>query len=126
MKVIGKIVRVLIAVPVMVLLIVVGSFTAVFFVSKDKPEDIYILNYAFVVEQGEDKKTDMWFVEKTQRENIEHGDNVVYYDGEYKSANAMLGYDGRLIFFDSDNLEAFVTVEDDMIVGKTLALWQQK
>ncbi len=126
MKVIGKIVRIIIAVLVMAVLIVVGSFTAVFFVSKDKPADIFILGYAFVAEKGEDEKIDMWFVRKTQLEKIEHGDSIVYYDGDYKSANAMIGYDGRLIFFDSDDLEVFVTVEDDALVGKTLALWQQK
>lgn len=126
MKIIGKIIRGIIAALVIAAVIVVSCFTAVFFVFKDNPSDIFIFDYAFVAQVGEDEKIDMYFVEKTKPEEIELGDCIVYYDGTYKSANAMIGYDGRLLFADSDDLELFVSVEDEAIVGKTLALWQQK
>ncbi len=126
MKIIGKIIRVIIALLTAAVIIVAGSFATVFFVSKDEPSDIFIAGYAFIAEKGDDGKIDLWFVRRAAEEDLENGDSIVYYDGAYKSANAMIGYDGRLIFFDSDNLESVVTVEDDAFVGKTVALWQQK
>lgn len=126
MKIIGKIIRVIIALLTAAVIIVAGSFATVFFISKDEPSDIFIASYAFIAEKGEDGKVDLWFVRRAAEEDLENGDSIVYYDGAYKSANAMIGYDGRLIFFDSDNLESVVTVEDDAFVGKTVALWQQK
>lgn len=126
MKIIGKIIRVIIALLTAAVIIIAGSFATVFFVSKDEPSDIFIAGYAFIAEKGDDGKIDLWFVRRAAEEDLENGDSIVYYDGAYKSANAMIGYDGRLIFFDSDNLESVVTVEDDAFVGKTVALWQQK
>lgn len=126
MKTIGKIIRLIIALLTAAVIIVAGSFATVFFVSKDEPADIFIAGYAFIAEKGDDGKIDLWFVRKAAEEDLENGDSIVYYDGAYKSANAMIGYDGRLMFFDSDNLESVVTVEDDAFVGKTVALWQQK
>lgn len=126
MKIIGKIIRVIIALLTAAVIIVAGSFATVFFVSKDEPSDIFIAGYAFIAEKGDDGKIDLWFVRRAAEEDLENGDSIVYYDGAYKSANVMIGYDGRLIFFDSDNLESVVTVEDDAFVGKTVALWQQK
>ncbi len=126
MKVISKIIRIVIALLTAAVLIVAGSFVTVFFISKDEPSDIFISGYAFVAEKGEDEKIDIWFIRRVAEENIDNGDGIVYYDGAYKSANAMIGYDGRLLFFDSDNLESIVTVEDGAFVGKTVALWQQK
>ena len=126
MKVIGKIIRTIILLLTVAVVAVVGSFAVAFFVSRDEPSDIYIAGYALIAEKGEDGKFDLWFVQSVDEENIESGDGIVYYDGTYKSANAMLGYDGRLLFFDSDNLESVVTVDDGALVGKTVALWQQK
>lgn len=126
MKVIGKILKSLILILTAAVVITVGSFATVFFVSKDEPKEIFIFDYALVAEKGEDEKIDVWFIRKTSSEYIEHGDGMVYYDGAYKSANAMLGRDGRIMYFDSDELDMSVTVGDDEIVGEILALWQQK
>lgn len=126
MKVIGKILKSLILILTAAVVITVGSFATVFFVSKDEPKEIFIFDYALVAEKGEDEKIDVWFIRKTSSEYIEHGDGIVYYDGAYKSANAMLGRDGRIMYFDSDELDMSVTVGDDEIVGEILALWQQK
>ena len=126
MKVIGKILKSLILILTAAVVITVGSFATVFFVSKDEPKEIFIFDYALVAEKGEDEKIDVWFIRKTSSEYIEHGDGIVYYDGAYKSANAMLGRDVRIMYFDSDELDMSVTVGDDEIVGEILALWQQK
>ena len=126
MKIIGKIIRGIIALLFVVLLIVGGSFAAIFFVSKDEPSDIFIFDYALVVETGDDGKTDVWFVEKVYPDELKHGDSIVYYDGEYKSVNTRISYNGTPVFFDSDNLENYIILEDENFVGRTLALWQQK
>ena len=126
MKVIGKILRLTIAFLTAAVLIVVGSFTTVFFVCKDDPAEIFIFDYALVAEKGEDKKIDIWFVCRIKAEQIEHSDGIVYFDGAYKSANAMLSRDGRIMYFDSDELDMSAVIEDEMIVGEILALWQQK
>ncbi len=126
MKIIGKFFRFIIAFLVAAVIITVGSFAAVFFVSKDEPKEIFLLDYALIYEKGEDEKIDVWFVRKTNDFDIVSGDGIVYYDGAYKSANVMLGRDGRFMYFDSDNLDMTVTFEEDAVVGKIVALWQQK
>ena len=126
MKIIGKFLKFLTALLATAVIVAVSSFAAVFFVSKDEPQEIFIFDYALIAEKGEDEKIDVWFVSRADTADVEHGDGVVYYDGAYKSANAMLGYDGRLMYFDSDRLDMGVTVGDDAIVGKIIALWQQK
>ena len=126
MKIIGKIIRFIIAFLFAVVIIVVGCFSAVFFVSKDEPQDIFLLDYALIYEVGEDDKLDIWVVRKTNDFDLSNGDGIVYYDGAYKSANVMLGRDGRFMYFDSDRLDMTVTFEEDAVVGKIVALWQQK
>ena len=126
MKIIGKIIRFIIAFLFTAVVIVVGSFSAIFFVSKDKPQDIFLFDYALIYEVGEDEKLDIWVVRKTNDFDMSNGDGIVYYDGTYKSANVMLGHDGRFMYFDSDNLEMTVDFEEDETVGKIVALWQQK
>ena len=126
MKTIGKIIRFIIAFLVAAVVITVGSFTAVFFVSKDEPKEIFLLDYALIYEKGEDEKLDVWFVRKTNEFDVVSGDAIVYYDGTYKSATAFVGYDGRMMYFDSDRLDMTVTIEENAAVGKIVALWQQK
>lgn len=126
MKTIGKIIRFIIAFLVAAVVITVGSFTAVFFVSKDEPKEIFLLDYALIYEKGEDEKLDVWFVRKTNEFDVVSGDAIVYYDGTYKSATAFVGYDGRMMYFDSDRLDMTVTFEENAAVGKIVALWQQK
>lgn len=126
MKIIGKFFRFIIAFMTAAVIITVGSFTAVFFVSKDEPKEIFLLDYALIYETGEDKKLDVWFVKKTNDFDIADGDGIVYYDGAYRSAAAMIGYDGRLMYFDSDDLNMTVTFDEDAAVGKIVAAWQQK
>lgn len=126
MKIIGKFIRFIIALLVVIVLIVGGSFTAIFFASKDEPSDIFIFGYALVVETGDDGKTDIWFIEDVESEELKHGDSIVYYDGKYKSANTRISYSGEPVFFDSESLENYIILEDENIVGRTLALWQQK
>lgn len=126
MKIIGKIIRFIIAVLFVAVITVVGSFSAVFFMSKDEPTEIFLLDYALVYEVGEDEKLDIWFIRKTNDFDMTNGDGIVYYDGTYKSANVMLGHDGKFMYFDSDDLEMTVTFEENQVVGKIVALWQQK
>ena len=126
MKIIGKFIRFIIAFLFTAVVIVVGSFSAIFFVSKDEPQDIFLFDYALIYEVGEDEKLDIWVVRKTNDFDIGNGDGIVYYDCTYKSANVMLGHDGRFMYFDSDNLQMSVTLKENETVGKIVALWQQK
>ena len=126
MKTIGKFIKFIIAFLTAVVVVTVGSLTAVFFTSKDEPKDIFLLDYALVYEKGEDEKIDVWFIRKTNEFDIVSGDGIVYYDGAYKSAAVFVGYDGRMMYFDSDSLDMTVSFEDDAVVGKIIALWQQK
>ena len=126
MKIIGKIIKTLIALAVALLIIVVGSFSAVFFISRDNPQEIFLLDYALICRKGEDEKLDVWFVQKTDSDSLEHGDAVVYFDSGYKAAYAMLGFDGRVIYYDADEFEKIVSVDETFLVGEIVALWQQK
>ena len=126
MKIIGGFLKFIISFTLAASIIIIGSFTAVFFMSKDNPQDIFLFDYALVTQKGEDEKRDIWFVKKTDSFAIEQGDGIVYYDGAYKSANAMYGFDGRVLYFDSDSLEQNVWVDDGAVVGRIIALWQQK
>lgn len=126
MKIIGKIIRIIITVIFAVVTVVVGSFTAVFFVSKDEPQDIFLFDYALIYEVDEDKKLDMWVVKKINDFDMSNGDGIVYYNGAYKSANVLMGRDGRFMYFNADNLEESVEIKDGEIVGKIVALWRQK
>lgn len=126
MKIIGKFIRFIIALLVLAVIVVGGSLAAVFYVAQDDPSEIFIFDYALIVETGEDAKTDIWFVEKVEQEELKHGDGIVYYDGAYKSANTRISYSGYPVFFDSDSFENYIILEDDNIVGRIIALWQQK
>ena len=126
MKIITDFLRAIILIALVAVIAVTGCFAAIFFTGKDEPEEIFIMEYALVFEKGEDEKLDIWFVEKTDSFDVEHGDGIVYYDGAYKSANAMYGFDGRVIYFDSDSLDKSVWVDDGAVVGRIIALWQQK
>lgn len=105
---------------------VTGSLAAIFFVSRENPEEIFIMEYALVFEKGADEKLDVWFVEKAECAGLENGDGVVYYDGSYCAANAMVMSDGAVSFYDSDDLSYNVSVNDENIVGRVIACWQQK
>lgn len=126
MKFLAKLIKFVLSVLLAAVIIVVSSFTAVFFLSKNNPQGIFIFDYAVVAQKGEDEKLDVWVIKKTDSSSVEHGDGIVYFDESYKAANAMLGFDGRVMYFDSDSLESDVWVEDDAVVGKIVALWQQK
>ena len=126
MKTIGKFIRFIIAFLTAAVIVAVSGFTAVFFTSKEEPQEIFLFDYALVYETGADKKVDVWFIKKTNEFEIVSGDGIVYYDRGYKSAAVFIGYDGRLMYFDSDRLDMTVTVEEDAVVGKIIALWHQK
>ncbi len=105
---------------------VTGSLAAIFFVSRENPDEIFIMEYALIFEKGEDEKLDVWLVEKAECADLENGEGAVYYDGSYCSANAMVSSDGAVSFFASDDLSYNVSVNDENIVGRVVACWQQK
>ncbi|MBR3754805.1 MAG: hypothetical protein IKK49_06845 [Clostridia bacterium] len=105
---------------------VTGCFAAIFFVSRDEPEEIFIMEYALVFEKGEDEKLGVWFVEKADCADLENGDGAVYYDGSYCAANAMVTSDGTVSFYSSDDLTYNVSVDNENLVGRVIACWQQK
>ncbi|MBQ2965099.1 MAG: hypothetical protein IJE14_10610 [Clostridia bacterium] len=105
---------------------VTGCFAAIFFVGRDEPEEIFIMEYALVFEKGEDEKLGVWFVEKADCADLENGDGAVYYDGSYCAANAMVTSDGAVSFYASDDLTYNVSVDNSNLVGRVIACWQQK
>lgn len=105
---------------------VTGCFAAIFFVSRENPEEIFIMEYALIFEKGANEKLDVWLVEKAECADLENGDGAVYYDGSYCAANAMVIADGAVSFYDSDDLSYNVSVNDENIVGRVIACWQQK
>ena len=126
MKIIGKFLKFIISVLLVAVIVVVGSFSTVFFISRENPQNIFIMNYALVAQKSEEGKISIWFIEKADESSIENGDGIVYYEDGYKSANAMLGFDGRVVYFDSASFDSIVSVSDDAVTGKIVALWQQK
>ena len=126
MKIISDFLRAIIITAFVAVIAVTGCFAAIFFVSKDNPDEIFIMEYALVFEKGEDEKLDVWLVEKAQTEDLENGDGAVYYDGSYCAANAMVTSDGAVSFYDSDDLTYNVAVDNENIVGRVIACWQQK
>ena len=105
---------------------VTGCFAAIFFVGRDNPAEIFIMEYALVFEKGDDEKLDVWFVEKAECADLENGDGTIYYDGSYCAANAMVTADGAISFYSSDDLGYNVAVDNENLVGRVLACWQQK
>ena len=126
MKAFAKFLRILIVVLLLGSVVVAGSFVGVFCLGRTTPDEIYLFDYALVAQKNGDGKLEMWFVHKTDCDSLVNGDGVVYYDGEYSSANAMTFADGTITFFDSHDFTQSVEVDDENIVGEILALWQQK
>ncbi|MBQ6932586.1 MAG: hypothetical protein IJN38_10700 [Clostridia bacterium] len=126
MKIITNFLRAIILMALVAVIAVTGCFAAIFFVSRDEPEEIFIMEYALVFEKGEDEKLGVWFVEKADCADLENGDGAVYYDGSYCAANAMVTSDGAVSFYASDDLTYNVSVDNSNLVGRVIACWQQK
>ncbi len=125
MKIIANIFKTVIAFALAAVIITVGCFTAVFFMSADTPEEIYLFDYALVFDTDIDGKHTVWFVKDTDCASLDNGDGVVYYNGKYCQANAMVT-DYGTAFYKLDDLTLKLAVSDDNIVGEILAVWQQK
>lgn len=126
MKILTDFLRAIILITLAAVVAVGGCFAAIFFISKDTPEDIYIMEYALVFDKSEDEKLNVWFVEKADCTTLENGDGVIYYDGSYCAANAMVADESMVSFYSSDDLSYNVAVDNSNIVGRIIAVWQQK
>lgn len=125
MKIIANIFKSILIIALAAVIIAAGSLAAVFFISKDTPEEIYLFDYALVIDTDSDDKYSAWFVKKTDCASLQNGDGVVYYNGKYCQANAMVT-DYGTAFYKLDDLTLELSVNDDNIVGEVLAVWQQK
>lgn len=125
MKAIANVLKSILVVAFAAVIIVVGCFAAVFFMGKDTPDDIYIFDYALVFDTDSDGRFSAWFVKDTDCASLENGDGVVYYNGKYCSANAMVT-DTDTTFYKTSDLTLELAVSDENLVGEILAVWQQK
>lgn len=127
MKVIADIFRALLLLLLAAVVVVSGSLTAVFFVSRDNPEDIFLLDYALVYQKGEDEKLDVWLVKDAAEEDLLTGDGVIYFKESfgYKAANTNFDMFGAT-YYDAENLESRIFIAPENLVGKVVAVWQQK
>lgn len=126
MKFLADFFRAIILIALAAVVAVAGCFTAVFFISRENPEDIFIMEYALVFDKGENEKLSVWFVERAEPDSLENGDGVVYFDGNYCAAHAMVTQDGAPTFYSSDDLTYNVAVDSSNLVGRIIAVWQQK
>ncbi len=126
MKFLADFFRAIILIALAAVVAVAGCFTAIFFISRDNPEDIFIMEYALVFDKGENDKLSVWFIEKSDCDSLANGDGVVYYDGSYCAANAMVNEDSVPAFYSSDDLTYNVAVDNTNLVGRIIAVWQQK
>ena len=125
MKKLGKVIRSLIIVLLAGSVIIAGCFAGVFYVSRAKPDDIYLFGYALIICRDDGGRPQAWFVHRTKCENLRNGDSVVYYDGGYLSADAMKA-DPMTFYSDPADEYSTVEVNDENIVGEVIAVWQQK
>lgn len=125
MKIIANIFKSILIIALALLITVGGCLTAVFFVSEDTPEDIFIFGYALAADTDADGKYSVWLLKETDCASLDNGDGVVYYNGKYCQANAMVT-DYGTAFYKLDDLTLELKVDDDNLVGEILAMWQQK
>lgn len=129
MKAIAEFFRIIITLALVVIVAVAGCFTAIFFVSEDDPEEIFILDYALIYQTDKaDNKLSVWFVKKEKPDALRTGDGIVYYEKEsgYKAAYSNVLSDNiGTLYYDADALER-VVFDESKVVGKILAVWQQK
>lgn len=125
MKFLANLIKSILILALTAVVAVVGCFAAVFFVSKETPEEIFIFGYALVLDSDSDGKPAAWFVKKADSASLETGDGVVYYNGKYCFANAMVTDYGTQ-FYTPDDLTLELNVSEENIVGEVVAMWQQK
>lgn len=125
MKILANIIKSILIFALTAVVAVVGCLAAVFFVSKETPDEIFIFDYALVVDTDSSGKPAAWFVKKADSASVETGDGVIYYNGKYCFANAMVTDYGTQ-FYTLDDLTLELNVGDENIVGEVLAMWQQK
>lgn len=125
MKILANLIKSILILALTAVVAVVGCFTAVFFVSKETPEEIFIFGYALVLDSDSHGKPAAWFVKKADSASLETGDGIVYYNGKYCFANAMVTDYGTQ-FYTLDDLTLELNVSDENIVGEVVAMWQQK
>ena len=125
MKILANIIKSILIIALAAVVAVVGCFAAVFFVSKETPDEIFLFDYALVVDTDSSGKPAAWFVKKADTASLDNGDGVLYYSGKYCFANAMVTDYGAQ-FYTLDDLTLELSVDDENIVGEVLAVWQQK
>lgn len=125
MKIIANIIKSILILALAAVVAVVGCFAAVFFISKETPDDIFILDYALVLDTDSNGKPAAWFIKKADNDSLETGDGVLYYNGKYCFANAMVTDYGTQ-FYTLDDLTLELNVSNENIVGEVIAMWQQK
>lgn len=125
MKVIANLFKSILIIALAAVIITAGCFAAVFFMSKDTPDEIYLFDYALVIDTDSESRYSAWFVKKADCASLDNGDGVIYYNGKYCQANAMVT-DYGTAFYKLDDLTLELNVNDDNIVGEVLAVWQQK
>lgn len=124
MKVIAEIFRAIIILALVAVIAVGGCLTAIFFVSQNEPDEIFILDYALVYRKDEsDSKLDVWLLKKENAGGLMNSDGFVYYEDTsgYKAAYKNSDSFGAR-YYDSESYER-IMIDESKIVGKIVALW---
>ena len=120
MKQFAKILKWFIGLFFILVLAAVGCFVAVFAVERNSPDDIFLLNYAFVAEKEEDG-LNVWIVKKTEVTELKTGDGVIYFNEGRYCAAAFDGNSGEPAFYCGDGLNDPAPVTNDSLVGQVVA-----
>ena len=122
MKVIADILKAIIIIALAAIVAVSGCLSAVFFLSREEPKDIFLFGYAMATDVDENGKRSVWLLKEAEVDSLQNGDGVVYYDGSFCAANAYVDESGYgTQFFDGD---LAVAVDGENLVGEIIAMWQ--
>ncbi len=120
MKIVADILKAIIIIALAAVVAVSGCLTAVFFVSRDEPNEIFVFGYAMATDVDESGKRNIWLLKEARVDELQNGDGFVYHDGSYCQANAFVD-EGGSQFYAGD---LPIAVNDRTLVGIIMAMWQ--
>ncbi len=130
MKKVADVFKGLVILVLVAVIAAAGCLAAIFAVSKDDPEDIFLFGYAMVNDEDAYGKRSFWLIKQTGYSELENGTGVVYYNNDsYCSANIWFDVGGmgdKFVSLDPEtrSCDILPDANSDNIVGEIVAMWQ--